>query len=158
MNPVQQPQASLKRLRILATTLIAATGILVLIAVAFYSFDGLPFALAAYSSIVLIIAIAVAVIAYFFARRSYEKKLQQISSSDAGTAQKLNLYAAALILYMAPCEGAGIFSTLLFLLTGYPWLLLITLMMMLAMAAKFPTRRRVTGDLQLNWQEQQEFE
>jgi hypothetical protein len=149
----------LQNLRILSIALI--TGMIL--------FAGVVFALNAfdvvlitefqdYSEIVIIASVGFAFIFFLIARHLFGQKMQEIKSSSVNISDKLNHYRAAFVSYMALCEAPGLLAVVLFLLSGIYWLLLVTIAMILAMAAKFPTKQKLINDMELDWTEQQELE
>jgi hypothetical protein len=151
--------ADIKSLRILCAALMAGMIIFGAIAVAINSFD--PIAdekLQVYSEIALAISVGFAGICFLIARYFFGKRMGAIKSSSVNVYEKLNQYRTAFVSYMALCEAPGLLAVVLFLLSGIYWLLLVTIAMILAMAAKFPTKQKLINDMELDWTEQQELE
>jgi hypothetical protein len=151
--------AYLQNLRILSIALI--TGMIL--------FAGVVFALNAfdvvlitefqdYFEIVIAGSAGFAFIFFLIARHLFGKKMQEIKTTSVNIYDKLNQYRAAFVSYMALCEAHGLFAIVLFLLSGIYWLLLVTIAMILAMAARFPTKQKLINDMDLDWAEQQELE
>jgi hypothetical protein len=92
------------------------------------------------------------------ARILFNKALTKIKDSGKILEDKLNQYRQALILYMALCEMPGIISIIIFFLTGHHLLFIIVGMMIVTMMEKMPTVNRITNDLGLDWQEEQQIE
>ncbi len=110
-----------------------------------------------FKEIMLYAAIGIAVFCFVNAMRMF-KKLRNTGTQLVSLNDRLNQYRTALIVYMAGCEGAAIFSIIAFFMTGVPWLLIITGLMLAAMLVKFPFRKKIIADLALDWKEQQELE
>jgi hypothetical protein len=107
-----------------------------------------------YNDIILYIAAGLALACLIGARAMYTKKIAGIKNSQVSLIDKLNQYRSALIVYMAPCEGAALLSMALLFLTGNLLLLIITAMLLLAMSSKFPFTKKVIDELNLDWKEQ----
>ncbi|HEX7846046.1 MAG TPA: hypothetical protein VF476_09630 [Chitinophagaceae bacterium] len=159
MSQQSTSNADLRGMRILCIALMMGMVIFTGVVVVLNYFAPMPTsALTEYADIILGVVAVAAIGAFVFGRHSFNKKMQEIKNSSVNLSEKLNLYRAALILYMAPCEGAGIFSILLFMLTGNYWFLLITLSMLLAMAMRFPAKQKLINEMSLDWKEQQSLE
>jgi hypothetical protein len=102
-------------------------------------------------------AISIAILCFFISRKMFHKKIGIVKNTPGTLVNKLNLYREAIIAYMAPCEGAALFSVIVFLLTGNFLVLLITTAMLVLMFNKFPFAKKVIAELDLNWKEQQEL-
>jgi len=85
---------------------------------------------------------------------SYHKKINVVKNSAGSLTDKLNQHRAALIFYMAPCEGAALFSVVVLFLTGDFRALIITAVMLTAMLVQFPFRKKIIRELNLDWQEE----
>lgn len=104
---------------------------------------------------------AVAVVALLCLLRAvpgYKKGIAAIKNSTAQLNDKLNQYRAVMILYMALCEGPALFSIIVFFLTGEYIVLGITGAMLIAMLIRMPQKKKISNELGLNYQEQQELE
>jgi hypothetical protein len=102
-------------------------------------------------------AAGLALVCFLWARSAYQKKLSVVINTYNTLPDKLNLHRAALIAYMAPCEGAALFSIVVLFLTGNFLLLIITAFMLLAMFSKFPFLKKTISELNLDWKEQSEI-
>jgi hypothetical protein len=111
-----------------------------------------------YQSIFLYVAAGLAVICWLVAVNQYNKGIAAAKDSLILLPAKLNLYRAALIKYMALCEGPALFGIIVFFMTANYMALGITSIMIIAMLAKTPTLKRVVDDLSLDWKQQQELE
>jgi len=72
--------------------------------------------------------------------------------------EKLNQYRSALILFMAICEGASLFSITAFFVTGDYILLVVPAVMVWVMSTKLPSVQKIVQLLRLDWNEQQVLE
>ncbi len=97
------------------------------------------------------------VICLFGARSYYNRTMKMVDISSFSLADKLNQYRAALIIYMAFCEGPAIFSVIIFFLTGNYWVFAITALLLAAMLIKAPTKTRMIQEMKLDWREQKEI-
>jgi hypothetical protein len=111
-----------------------------------------------YKNIFMYVAAGLGLLLFIIARTLYKKKIEALGLTPGSLKQRLDQYRAALILYMAACEGAALFSVIVFFLVGDPIVLIVTAAMLAAMLLKFPFRKRVIVDLNLDWKEQQELE
>lgn len=101
--------------------------------------------------------LAIATISIFMATRLYKKRIADALSPGMILMDKLNIYRAALILFLALCEGAGLFAVIVYFLTGYKLLLVIICVVLLAMLQKRPEKSKIFNELQLSSQEQLEL-
>ncbi len=111
-------------------------------------------------SMIRIFFIAVLVIgamSIFMAPRLYNKRITDALSPGLVLMDKLNIYRSALILYLALCEGAGLFAVIVYFLTGYKLLLIVVAVVLLAMLQKRPQKSKIFNELQLSSQEQLEL-
>lgn len=92
------------------------------------------------------------------ARFLYRKRVNIIKESGKLLNDKLNQYRTVLILYLAICEAAAMFSIIFFFLTGNFIILTITVLMLIMMFSKMPVPGRLIRELDLDWKEQQELE
>lgn len=110
------------------------------------------------NGIVLLAAAGVlAIFCMLAAHMVYKKKTGEVKNAVNTLDNKLNQYRSALISYLALCEAPGLFSVIVFLLTGDYRALGITALMAGAMMLKRPTPSRIIADLELDWKEQQEL-
>ena len=111
-------------------------------------------------SMIRIFFIAVLVIAtmsILMAPRLYKKRITDALSPGLILMDKLTIYRSALILYLALCEGAGLFAVIVYFLTGYKPLLIVIAVVLLAMLQKRPEKSKIFNELQLSSQEQLEL-
>ena len=91
------------------------------------------------------------------ATRMYNKRIIEAQSLDLTLMGKLDIYRAALILYLALCEGAGLFTVIVYFLTGNKLLLVVIAIVLLAMLLKRPEKFKIFNELQLSSEEQMEL-
>lgn len=108
-------------------------------------------------NIFLYAAFCIAFACFFVANALYKKKIAIIKNAMIPLGDKLNQYRVALIIFMALCEGAALFSIIVFFLIGNFVLLVITAAMLAAMFSKMPFQKKVVAELDLDWKDQQEF-
>ena len=107
--------------------------------------------------IFFIAVLAIAAMSIFMAPRLYKKRITDTLSPGLTLMDKLDIYRSALILYLALCEGAGLFAVIVYFLTGYKLLLIVIAVVLLAMLQKRPEKSKIFNDLQLSSQEQLEL-
>jgi O-antigen/teichoic acid export membrane protein len=151
------PKEQLKANNILFTALISGIVMFLLIAVVLIKFQGKFSDNDNFDRIFLIVVSIIAVICLVSAVSIYNKRINDTANSALPLLEKLNNYRPILIIYLAFCEGAALFSVTCLILTGNFWSIGVTTTMLIAMFFKRPTRQRLINDLQLDWQEQQEL-
>ena len=110
------------------------------------------------AEIFLIVVIAISIICLFSAQLIYNKRGQNIQQSAVPLQEKLRQYRAALIRYLALNEAPALFSIIGFLLFGYFRFLAITVILLVNMFIKRPSKSRFIEELQLDTKEQQGLE
>lgn len=98
------------------------------------------------------------IFAHFYARKIYNERLVAAKNSLITLRDKLNIYRAALIMYVALYEGAVVFGIILFVLTSNYIFTVMSAVMVLLILSRAPTNKRVMTDLELDWEEQQELQ
>jgi hypothetical protein len=111
-----------------------------------------------YENIFRGIVIVIALICLIFARVKYNGGMGVIKDALISLPDKLNQYRATLILYVALCEGPALFVIILFFITGNYFLLVIAGILLGAVLIKAPTNKRITDELGLDRNQQQELE
>ena len=153
------PKDDLRAIRIIFAAIIAGALIFALITLVMIQGEGFPSAgIESYQDTIFWIAAGITLLCFILGWNMYKKRLAVAKDSLIPLNDKLNHYRAALILYIALCEGPALFGIILFFITGYYYFLVLTGLMIVAMLVKMPTLSRVTNDLGLDWQQQQEFE
>ena len=107
--------------------------------------------------IFFIVVLVIAAISIFMASRLYRKRITDSLAPGLTLMDKLNIYRSALILYLALCEGSGLFAVIVYFLTGYKLLLIVIAVVLLAMLHKRPEKSKIFNELQLSSQEQLEL-
>jgi len=157
-HPPTGLKADLRANSILFYALIAGVIMFLVIIIALIEFAGdFPRVDDYFGRILLIVVSVTASICLVSAFLSYKKAMSGILP-EAPLSERLNIYRAGLVRFAALCEGAALFSVIGLFLTGNFWFVLITVIMLLAMFSKRPTKQRFIGELQLNWQEQQQLD
>lgn len=149
----------LRGIRILAVALISGVIIFAIITVVVNQINGafLDDEIASLRAYLLPFISLIALLALLIARTQYQKQIRAIREGSDELREKIVKYRAAIIRYMAICEGMAMFSIILFLLSGQFALLIVTGAMVLLMAARLYAIKGVAAELELNWQEQQEL-
>ncbi len=105
----------------------------------------------------LVVVLFIAAISLTVATRMYAKRITAVHVTGLSLMDKLNIYRAALVLYLALCEGAGLFVVIVYFLTGTKLLLIVVAVVLLAMLLKRPEKSKIFNELQLSSQEQLEL-
>lgn len=148
-------------MRILCGALIAGVIIFSMIIIWLKStgeFDESELKVKGYENIFLAISIAVATACYLTASFLYKKETAIARTSLISLNGKLDQYRGSFIKYLALCEGAALLSLIFCFLTGYYYLPGVTVVMIIAMLSKWPSKQRIITDLELDWKQQQELE
>lgn len=107
-----------------------------------------------------VIAIAMAAVSFgclFFARQQYVKGVATAKDSLNPLNDKLNLHRSALIKYLFICEVPVFLSIIVFMLTGNFVFQIYAAVFVGFMLTVMPTRKKVSAELALGSQEQQEL-
>lgn len=103
----------------------------------------------------LIIIFALAVLGAFVGNMLFQKKIKAIQTTSL--MDKLTQYRTALILKYALLEAPALAAVILYLVEGNIYLPIITLLLLGLMVYHLPTKSKVTSDLSLTMQEQQQL-
>ncbi|MEO8404954.1 MAG: hypothetical protein ABI480_10170 [Chitinophagaceae bacterium] len=157
---VENPKNVIKAMRILCTALMAGCLLFALIVLLLINFGHMAvLSIPSLKPFVFGVAVVcVAIVCLVLGITRYNKSITSAKESLNTMQEKLNAYRPALIIYMATCEGPALFGIIIYFITGNYLALLVTLIMLGAMLAKFPTMSRVITDLGLSSQEQIELE
>jgi hypothetical protein len=109
------------------------------------------------SLIFLIVVLFIAMISIAVASKMYAKRITTVHVSGLSLMDKLTIYRSALVLYLALCEGAGLFAIIVYFLTGNKLLLAVAGVVIIAMILKRPEKFKIFNELQLSSQEQLEL-
>lgn len=160
-NMPASPKEQLRALRILNSALVIGAALFTVIAVTVTLINGKgAFSISDTKKtgvVFLVLSVFLAVFCFYRAITVYKRRMEEIRNGNESLLFKLNQYHSALILYLAPCEGAAIFSVIVFFLTGDYKALIVTALMVAAMVIKMPARKKMREELGLNWNEEQEF-
>jgi hypothetical protein len=91
------------------------------------------------------------------AHRIYNKRIREIQTADMTLIGKLEAYRATLVMYIALCEGGGLFAVIVYYLTANKWLLMVIGVVLLSMLLKRPEKSKIFNELQLSSDEQAEL-
>lgn len=108
-----------------------------------------------------LITMSVAILSFLamiVARKLFNKGIRIAKESLIPVEAKLNKHRSSLILYMAVCEAPAILGIVFFMLTGHFVLLVYAAVLLGFILAMIPVRKRVIGQLGLDWQQQQELD
>jgi uncharacterized membrane protein YidH (DUF202 family) len=147
----------LRGIRILAAALIIGVIIFAIITVVINQINGafLDSEIISIRAYLLPFMSGLALLALLIARNQYQKQIRAIREGNDELRDKIVKYRAAIILYMAICEGMAMFSIVLFLLSGEYLLLLVTGAMLFLMAARLYAINGISAELDLSWEEQE---
>jgi len=153
------PKENLRATRIVFVAIVSGAVIFAIIIFAINKMqDDLAPKTKEYANLFLYLSSAIAAFCLAIAISGYKKGIVPAKDSLIPLQDKLNIYRATLIRYIALCEGSALFSIIAFFLTGSYYLFLITALSIAVMLLKAPTRQRVSDDLALDWKQQQELE
>lgn len=110
-----------------------------------------------HANLLLAAAGIISVVGVWGARSYYARTMEMGAQTFYLLSDKLNQYRAAMIIYMALCEGPALFSVVIFLLTGNFIALVFIAISVTGMCLKMPTRKRIIKELSLDWRDQQEI-
>ena len=156
-NPAGTAKEKLKALKIVAAALSTGVLIFTMISVGVNQFQG-PFLLEEIEKIrsfLLPLMTGLALLALLIARYLYQQRIREIREGNEELDGKIEKYRAAVILYLAICEGTALLSVVLFLLSGFYPLLILTGAMLLLMLGKLYAMKGVATELNLDWNEQE---
>lgn len=95
-----------------------------------------------------------ALISIILARILYTRGINSIRNLTALLNEKLNHYRYLLIKCLALCEGAAIFSVIVYFLTGDFRVLIITGVILAVMLSFAPSKKRMITELDIDWNDQ----
>ncbi len=149
----------LRGIRILAAALIIGVVIFAVISIVINQINGafLNDKIMSIRTYILPFISLLALLASLVARNQYQKQIRAIREGYDVLQDKVVKYRAAIVFYMAVCEGMAMFSIILFLLSGIYPLLIVTGAMLLLMAARLYAIKGVATELELSWDETKEL-
>lgn len=151
------PKEKLKALRIIAAALSAGVFFFALISIGVNQFKG-PFLvekIEKFRSFLFPLIAGLAVLAILIARYLYQQRVRIIREGNDTLDGKIEKYRAAVIMYEAICEGTALLSVVVFLLSGFYPLLIVTGAMLLLMLGKLYAMKGLATELNLDWNEQE---
>lgn len=151
------PKDTLRAIRIFFYTLIAGMGMFSIIVFALNFWQAPQTIDKAEINIFLIAVVVIASGCILAAFTIYKKRIGEIQISGKSLSDKLEAYRVALVLFMALCEGGGIFAAIVYYKTANEWLLVIIGAVLLCMILKRPEKFRIFNELQLSAEEQSEL-
>ena len=160
VNTKTSPKETFRAIRILCLALVIGAVIFALIIIGLNLVIGpaMPEDGRQYNTIFLAAVTGVSILFTIPALKIYKNGIVAIKNSRKPLTGKLNDYRNMLIQYMALCEGPVLFSIIVFFLTGDYRILAITAVILLAMLSRFPQKRKMMTELELDWKEQQDLE
>ena len=155
--PTPSPKEALRAITIFFYTMIGGLLMFAVIVFALTFLETSVLTDKSIEQIFLVIVLFAAIISTTLATRLYNKRIAEINSLSLTLMDKLNMYRAALILYLALCEGAGIFATIVYFMTGNNLLLIAIVFILVAMLLKRPEKFKIFNELRLSSEEQSEL-
>ncbi len=149
------PRDKVRALRIVSISMIAGVALFSTV-IFFVNRSALPplaADAASYRMEILAVLLAAGLLAVFFSRKRWGKKMQQARDSAGGLDEKLDIYRMALMNYMSLTEVPAFFAVIAFFLTGQAVFLLAALLPLIFMGAKLIAIKKLPEELQLSWQE-----
>lgn len=107
--------------------------------------------------IFFIVALIIMAVSFTAATYLYKKRMAAARSQELNLIDKLTIYRSVLILYLALCEGPGLFAVITYFLTGYKPMLFLIAVNLLTMLLKRPEKSKIFNELELNSSEQSEL-
>ena len=148
---------TLRAIRIFFYTLIIGMVMFSIIVFALNYLQEPPMTDKAETNVFLTAVLVIASGSIMVAHRIYNKRINEIQNSGMNLMGKLEAYRAALVLYMAACEGGGLFAVIVYYLTANKWLLMVICVVLLSMLLKRPEKSKIFNELQLSSEEQAEL-
>lgn len=153
------PKEVIKATQILVIALVVSVVFFAIIILFLFNVLNAPVKLedGALSQNFFLFSVLIAVVCLTAAFFIYKKRMAIVKNSSLLLKDKLIHYRVALIKFMALCEGAAMFSVVVFFLTGLYETLLITFVLLVAMLSKIPVTKKLANVLNLNWNELNEL-
>ena len=148
---------TLRAIKIFYYTLICGTLMFSIIVFALNYLQKPPITDKAETNVFLTAVLVIAAGSLMAAHRLYNKRIIEIQNADMKLIGKLEAYRATLVLYMALCEGGGLFAVIVYYLTANKWLLVVIAVVLLSMLLKRPEKSKIFNELQLSSDEQAEL-
>ena len=149
-----QPKAALKAISVFFYTMVVGMLIFTIVVFALNFLEKTSLGDESMVTTFLIIVYVITVVSITAATRMYAKRITAAHVTGLSLMDKLNIYRAALVLYLALCEGPGRFAVIIYFLTAEKLLLAVIAVVLLAMLLKRPEKSKIFNELQLSSQEQ----
>ena len=104
-----------------------------------------------------LLSVLIAIVCLAAAFNLYKKGIMALKNPSLLLEDKLIKYRVTLIKFIALCEGAAMFSVVIFFLTGLYETFFVTVILVLAMLSKFPIAKKLADELNLDWNERNEL-
>ena len=107
--------------------------------------------------IILTVVLFTSTILLTIGDKIFRKRITAARETGVSLIGKLHQYRAALLLYIALAEAAGLFALIIYFLTANKLMLVAAGLILIAMFLKRPEKSKIFNDLQLSSQEQSEL-
>ena len=157
METLSKAKAALKAISVFFYSMVGGLLMFTIIIFVMSYFQPPPIADKSVFKTIFIVVLFMSALSLSAATWLYRKRIATAQSSDLALMDKLNIYRAALMLYLALCEAPGLFAAIIYFLTGNQLLLVVIALILIAMFLKRPEKSKIFNELQLNSQEQLEL-
>jgi hypothetical protein len=157
METLSKAKAALKAISVFFYSMIGGLLMFTIIIFVMSYFQPPPIADKSVFKTIFIVVLFMAAISLSAAKWLYGKRIAAAQATGLSLMEKLTIYRGALMLYLALCEGAGLFAVIVYFLTGNKLLLAVVGVLVIAMLLKRPEKSKIFNELQLNSQEQLEL-
>ncbi|MBN8672804.1 MAG: hypothetical protein J0L56_01655 [Chitinophagales bacterium] len=148
------PKENLKAIRILFGSLVVGIVFFAIIAVSI-NLVNTPAGIPGIEEVYFIAGAGIAALGCIIsARLLYNRGINSIRNLTASLNEKLNHYRSLLIKCLALCDGAAIFSVIVYFLTGDFRVLIVTAVMLAVMFSFAPSKKRMITELDIDWNDQ----
>ena len=144
----------IKALQIMFKALLAGPLVLAAIAILLYSQKGLTSLVDKRTgNVFMYVAIIITISCVAMSYKLFSQKLEE-AKQQSDLTEKLNGYRAAFITQLGLCEGPSLFAVICYFLTGNVALLVILAFALLNFGRIYPTKQKITQQLELDNQEE----
>lgn len=144
-----------KATRILFGALVVGVVLFTVISIAVNLINGSVDALSKEIQLIFMgVAAALGIGCGIMAKLTYTKGVRSARNITGSLQDKLNHYRSFLIKCLAMCEGAAIFSVIVYFLTGDFRVLIVTAVMLAVMLSFAPSKKRMITELDIDWNDQ----
>lgn len=148
-------KSDVKAIRILFGALVVGVALFTIISISVNLINGSVDALPKEMQLIFMgIAAALGLGCGIMAKLAYAKGVSSAKSITGTLQNKLNHYRSFLIKCLAICEGAALFSVIVYFLTGDFRVLIITGVMLAVMLSFAPSKKRMITELDIDWNDQ----